>query len=256
MKVVILAGGYGTRLSEYTDSIPKPMVPIGGIPILVHIMKNYANYGFNDFQIALGYKSEIIKQYFLNFKMLNSNFKIDLNNNEISFFNDNNLDWQVSLIDTGLNSMTGGRVKKMQPYIGENTFLMTYGDGLSDININELIKFHKSHGKMITVSAVRPIARFGEINIINNLVTSFKEKPQMNNGWINGGFFVIEPEFFKFINDDQTILEKEPLEKAVQMGELMAYYHHGFWRCMDTKRDKDDLEKLWKSNNAPWNMKI
>ena len=252
MKVLILAGGLGTRLSEYTESIPKPMVMVGGKPILWHIMQTYAKYGFKNFYIALGYKSEVIKEYFLNYRTLNSDFTIDLFNGSIETHQQDTVDWKVNLVDTGLNSMTGGRIKRMQDLIGDETFLLTYGDAVADINISELIKFHKNHGKMVTVSAVRPEARFGELGIEDNTVNSFKEKPQTSKGWINGGYFVVEPEFFKFIENDKIILEKTPLEKIAQMGELMAYQHEGFWQCMDTKRDKELLESLWEADNAPW----
>ena len=252
MKVVILAGGFGTRLSEYTESIPKPMVAVGGKPILWHIMNTYATFGHKDFYIALGYKAEIIKEYFLHYRTLNSDFTVDLSSGDIVAHQQNAVDWRVTLVDTGLNSMTGGRVKRMQDFIGDEPFLLTYGDGVADIDIDALIKFHKDHGKMITVSAVHPGARFGELDINNNVVTSFKEKPQVTQGWINGGYFVIEPEFFNLIEGDGTILEKSPLEKAAQMGELMSYQHDGFWQCMDTKRDRDSLEELWQTNNAPW----
>jgi|TARA_B110000238_G_C16057120_1_gene408754 glucose-1-phosphate cytidylyltransferase len=252
MKVLILAGGLGTRLSEYTESIPKPMVMVGGKPILWHIMKTYAKFDLKNFYIALGYKSKVIKEYFLNYRTLNSDFTVDLFNGSIETHQQDTVDWKVNLVDTGLNSMTGGRVKRMQNLIGDETFLLTYGDAVADINISELIKFHKNHGKMVTVTAVRPEARFGELGIENNAVTSFKEKPQTTKGWINGGYFVVEPEFFKFIENDGTILEKTPLEKVAQMGELMSYQHEGFWQCMDTKRDKELLEGLWEANNAPW----
>jgi glucose-1-phosphate cytidylyltransferase len=252
MKVIILAGGLGSRLSEYTENIPKPMVTVGGKPILWHIMNRYAKYGFNDFYLALGYKAEVIKEYFLNYRNLNSDFTINLSTGSIYSYQENKNDWKVTLIDTGKETMTGGRVKRMQSFIENKTFLLTYGDGVADINIDELIKFHKSHGKMVTVSAVRPSARFGELDIDKGLVTAFQEKPQTKHGWINGGYFVIEPEFFDFIKDDKTILEKEPLERVSALGQLMAYHHHGFWQCMDTKREKDILEELWKSMKAPW----
>ena len=255
MKVIILAGGFGTRLAEYTDVIPKPMVPIGGKPILWHIMKSYANYGHNDFYVALGYKSEVIKEYFLNYHGLNSDFSVDLSNGLVSPHQVDSVDWKVTLIDTGLNSMTGGRVKRMQKYIGNETCLLTYGDGVANINIDKLLEFHKSHGKMITVSAVRPAARFGELEIDQNKVTSFQEKPQLHNGWIKGGFFVFEPDFFNLIDGDHTLLEREPLEKATIANQLMAYTHNGFWHCMDTKRDKDLLEDLWSKGDAVWLQK-
>ena len=252
MKVIILAGGFGTRLSEYTESIPKPMVTVGGKPILWHIMNTYAKFDHKDFYVALGYKADVIKEYFLNYRTLNSDFTVNLSNGSIVEHQQDAVDWKVSLVDTGLNSMTGGRIKRMQNFIGNEPFLLTYGDGVADIDIDSLVKFHKSHGKMVTVSAVHPGARFGELDIDSSVVTSFKEKPQVTQGWINGGYFVIEPEFFNLIEGDSTILEKEPLEKVAQMGELMSYQHDGFWQCMDTKRDRDSLEDLWKAGSAPW----
>ena len=254
MKVIILAGGFGTRLSEYTETIPKPMVTVGGRPILWHIMKTYAHFGHKDFHLALGYKAEIIKEYFLHYRTLNSDFTVDLASGNIEPHEVEDIDWRVTLVDTGLESMTGGRVKRMQSFIGNETFMLTYGDGVSDIDIDALVKFHKSHGKMITVSAVHPGARFGELEIKQKQVVSFQEKPQVTEGWINGGYFVCEPEFFNLIDGDQTILEHEPLEKAAAMGELMAYHHEGYWQPMDTKRERDNLEDLWKSNKAPWKI--
>ena len=229
MKVILLAGGFGTRLSEYTDTIPKPMVEIGGKPILWHIMNFYAQHNHKNFIVALGYKGEIIKKYF------SKNFD----------------DWKIELIDTGEKTMTGGRVKRLQKIIGNETCMLTYGDGLSDINLNLLLDFHKSHGKLFTVSAVRPPARFGAIKLDGDKVTTFKEKSNLDQGWINGGFFIIEPGFFNLIDDDKTYLEREPLEKAAKLGELFAYKHTGFWKCMDTKRDKDDLEDII-SKGIPW----
>lgn len=252
MKVILLAGGFGTRLSEYTEAIPKPMVPIGGIPILWHIMKTYAAFGHKDFYIALGYKAEVIKEYFLNYRALNSDFTIDLSTGDVNALRSYKVDWRITLVETGLNSMTGGRVKRMEPFIGNEPFLLTYGDGLADIDLNKLLSFHRSHGKMVTVSAVRPAARFGELALNGDAVTNFQEKPQLAQGWINGGYFVIQPEFFELIANDDSILEREPLEKVSRMGELMAYRHEGFWQCMDTKRDCDLLEELWQSRNAPW----
>jgi glucose-1-phosphate cytidylyltransferase len=251
MKVILLAGGFGTRLSEYTEVLPKPMVPIGGKPILWHIMQTYAKYGNKDFYVALGYKAEVIKEYFLNYRTLNSDFSVNLGTGEILPHQSNSVDWKVTLVDTGANSMTGGRVKRMSSFIGNETFLLTYGDGVADINIEELIKFHKSHGKLITVSAVHPAARFGEIDIKDSRVISFQEKPQLQDGWINGGYFVVEPEFFEYIEGDQTLLEREPLERAAKDGQLMAYAHKGFWHCMDTKRDHELLESMW-LDNPPW----
>ena len=252
MKVVILGGGFGTRLSEYTESIPKPMVTVGGRPILWHIMKTYAHYGHKDFFLALGYKAEMVKEYFLHYRSLNANFSVNLASGKITPHQTDEIDWNVTLVDTGLDSMTGGRVKRMQSFIGEDAFLLTYGDGVTDIDINALVSFHKKHGKMVTVSAVRPGARFGELNIEDNRVVTFKEKPQTTQGWINGGYFVVNPEFFDLISDDATILERDPLERVAEMGELMAFHHDGFWQCMDTKRDRDYLEELWYVGKAPW----
>jgi len=254
MKVIILAGGFGTRLSEYTESIPKPMVSIGGKPILWHIMQRYAHYGHKDFYVALGYKAEIIKEYFLQFNSINSDFSIDLFSGKMKIHNTNGLDWKVTLVDTGQDSMTGGRVKMMQPFIGEEPFMLTYGDGVADINIDALVKSHENHGKMVTVTAVHPVARFGELSIDDDYVKSFKEKPQVTRGWINGGFFVCQPKFLDFIEGDHTVLEAEPLEQAAAAGELIAYKHKGFWQCMDTRRDKDLLEELWQSGKAPWQV--
>ena len=255
MKVVILAGGFGTRLSEYTEAIPKPMVSIGGKPILWHIMKTYAHFGHKDFYLALGYKAEIIKEYFLNYRTLNSDFKINLKTGDLTSYQNDEIDWNVSLVQTGLDSLTGGRVKRLQSLIGNEPFMLTYGDGVANIDLDALLKFHKSHGKMVTVSAVHPGARFGEIDMKNNQVISFQEKPQMNKGGNNGGDFIVEPEFFDLIEGDQTILERQPLEKAAELGELMAFQHSGYWQCMDTKRDHDHLEELWFSGNAPWEVK-
>ena len=251
MKVIILAGGFGTRLSEYTNVIPKPMVSIGGKPILWHIMNTYAHFNHKDFYIALGYKAELIKDYFLNYRALNADFTVDLLSGDITHHQVESNNWKVTLVNTGQDSMTGGRVKRMQSYIGDEPFLLTYGDGVADINIDELLAFHKEHGKMVTVSAVRPAARFGELEMNGNQVSNFQEKPQLHEGWINGGYFVINPEFFDLIDGDSTMLEREPLEKATQAGELMAYRHDGFWHCMDNKRDHELLESLWEKG-APW----
>ena len=252
MKVLILAGGLGTRLSEYTESIPKPMVMVGGKPILWHIMKTYAKFDFKNFYIALGYKSKVIKEYFLNYRTLNSDFTVNLASGNVNPHQIDLVDWQVTLVDTGDESMTGGRVKRMQSFIGNEPCLLTYGDGVADIDLDALLAFHRSHGKMVTVSAVRPAARFGELEMDGERVTSFQEKPQLHDGWINGGFFVIEPEFFDLIAGDSTLLEREPLEQATNGGELMAYRHDGFWQCMDTKRDHELLESLWANGGAPW----
>lgn len=252
MKVVILAGGYGTRLAEFTDVIPKPMVPVGGKPILLHIMQTYASRGFNEFILALGYKADVIKQYFLNYASINSDFTVSMNDGSIEFHNSSSLDWKVTLVDTGLNTMTGGRVKRLKEHINGETFMLTYGDGVSDVDVGEVLKFHKKHGKMVTVTTVRPSARFGELDINEDTVNSFAEKPQTSKGWINGGYFVIESEFIDSIDGDETILEREPLEGAANKTQLMAYRHEGFWQCMDTVRDRDYLEKIWATGDAPW----
>lgn len=252
MKVIILAGGFGTRLSEYTETIPKPMVTVGGRPILWHIMRSYAHFGHNDFYLALGYKAEVIKEYFLHYRSLNADFTVDLSSGEVHPHQTDDTDWRVTLVDTGLDSMTGGRVKRLQSFIGNEPFMLTYGDGVANVDLDALLNFHKSHGKMVTISAVHPGARFGELEMEDNKVVAFQEKPQTGQGWINGGYFIIEPEFFDLINDDTTILERGPLEKAAAMGELMAFRHDDYWQCMDTKRDRDHLEELWESGKAPW----
>ena len=252
MKVVILAGGFGTRLAELTHEIPKPMVPIGEKPILWHIMNHYSKFGFDEFIIALGYKSQLIKDFFLNYPSLNSDFTINLKTGNIDWHNRINQNWKVTLVDTGLNTMTGGRVARLKKILANESFLLTYGDGLSDVNISSLVKFHQEQSKMVTVTTVRPGARFGELNIESNQVISFKEMPQTTQGWINGGFFVVEPEFLDLIESDDVILEKGPLEKVASMGQLNAFKHEGFWQCMDSIRDKNYLESLWENGSAPW----
>lgn len=254
MKVILLAGGFGTRLSEYTETIPKPMVTVGGRPILWHIMRTYARFGHKDFYLALGYRTEVIKEYFLHYRSLNADFTVDLATGVVTPHQVDDADWRVTLVHTGLESMTGGRVKRLQRFIGNETFMLTYGDGVANINLERLLAFHRSHGKMVTVTAVRPGARFGELLIEGEQVATFQEKPQMGQGWINGGYFVIEPGFFDLIAGDATVLEGEPLEQAARMGELMAYRHDGFWQCMDTKRDRDTLESLWATGEAPWRV--
>jgi glucose-1-phosphate cytidylyltransferase len=251
MKVVILAGGFGTRLSENTESIPKPMVTVGGKPILWHIMKTYAHFEHKDFYLALGYKAEVIKEYFLNYRSLNADFTVDLASGNIESHQIDDTDWKVTLVNTGLETMTGGRIKRLKSFIGNEPFLLTYGDGVADINLDDLVKFHKSHGKMVTMTAVRPAARFGDLDFDGDRVASFQEKPQLHEGWINGGFFVCEPSVFDFIDNDAQMFEREPLERILDAGELMAYKHNGFWHCMDTKRDRDLLESMW-SQGAPW----
>ena len=252
MKVILLAGGFGSRLSEYTEAIPKPMVAVGGRPIVWHIMRTYAHFGHKDFYLALGYRADIIKEYFLHYRSMNADFSVDLTTGRMTPHQTDAADWRVTLVNTGLESMTGGRVKRMQRFIGNETSMLTYGDGVADIDLERLLAFHRNHGKMVTVTAVHPGARFGELEITGDRVDSFQEKPQTKQGWINGGYFVIEPEFFDLIAGDATILEREPLEQAAKMGELMAFRHEGFWQCMDTKRDLDALENLWQSGQAPW----
>jgi len=252
MKVVILAGGFGTRLSEMTDIVPKPMVTVGGRPILSHIMDIYSYYGYNEFILALGYKANIVKEYFLNFHSVNSNFTVDLSDGKIILHDKPQTNIKVTLVDTGLNTMTGGRLKRLKSHIGSDTFMLTYGDGLSDVNVKELVDFHFKSGKMVTVTAVHPAARFGEMVIENGNVKSFKEKPQIGLGWINGGFFVMEPEFLDLIDSDKTVLEQEPLELVSNSNQLVAFQHGGFWQCMDTVRDRNFLEDLWSSGSAPW----
>ncbi len=253
MKVVILAGGFGTRLSEYTKLIPKPMVEIGGKPILWHIMNHYAKYGYKDFVVALGYKGEVIKNYFLQYYTLNHNFCIDLSNGHVNYLDDQATDWKVSLVDTGAASMTGGRIRRLKDVIGQEDFMVTYGDAVSDVNIGELVKRYREAGTLAMVTAVHPTARFGEIQIDEeDYVRSFKEKPQLNQGWINGGFFVLSPKVFDYIEGDQTTFEREPLERLAAEGQLKTYRHDGFWQCMDTVRDRDLLNQMWDEGKAPW----
>lgn len=243
MKVVILAGGLGTRLGEYTHSIPKPMIKIGNIPIIIHIMNHYIKNGFNEFIIAAGYKNKIIKKYFKNYKHSEKKFKATINKKRCT----------VTIVDTGIKTMTGGRLKRIKNFLNDNTsFMFTYGDGISSVNLKKLLIFHRSHKKLITVTAVRPPARFGEIILNNNKVVSFKEKPQVTNGWINGGFFVAKKEFLNLIKNDKVILEKKPLEMACKKHELLAFKHEGFWKCMDVKRDRDELQKIYKKNKFIW----
>ena len=255
MKVVIFAGGLGTRLSEYTGTIPKPMVSVGGKPIIWHIMNLYAKQGFKEFVVALGYRSDVIKNYFASYKSSMDDYKIDLKNGEIEVINGVKEDWKISLIDTGELTMTGGRLKRLKDYIKDDSFLLTYGDGLSDVNISEVIKLHKDNESLITMTAVHPPARFGEVEISDNSkVVSFEEKPQLKEGWINGGFFVVEPEFLDLIDGDHQMLEQEPLNRASMSGRLSAYKHDGFWQCVDTKRDLELLEKMHQSNEGIWSL--
>ena len=252
MKVVILAGGFGTRFGNLTEFIPKPMIDIGGVPIIHHIMDHYSSYGYNDFVIALGYKAWNIKSYFLNYHKMINDVSIDFNSGNIIIHKKETKNWNVSLVDTGLNTMTGGRLKRLSKYLDKDTFMLTYGDGLSNVDISKLVDFHKKQKKIGTVTAVRPVARFGEITIKDDLVNSFKEKPQGQAGWINGGFFVFEPEFLDLIEGDMSILEAEPLEKLTSKKELNSFKHYGFWQCMDTKRDYDYLLKMWDERKPEW----
>ncbi len=255
MKVLLLAGGLGTRISEETGIKPKPMVEIGGKPILWHIMKMYAAHGFNEFVVLLGYKGYYIKEYFMNYFLHQNDLTIDLKNNKVEYFNNITEDWKITLIDTGEQSMTGGRIKRAKQLIGNETFLLTYGDGVADIDIKNTFEFHKSHGKMLTVTAVKPEARYGLLEFGEGTsVNGFLEKPIGEGGWINGGFFVCEPKVIDYINDDMTIWEREPMETIANMRQMNAYRHDGFWQCMDTLRDKTKLQELWESGKAPWKI--
>ena len=253
MKVVILAGGLGTRISEETDIRPKPMVEIGGKPILWHIMKMYAEQGFNEFVVCLGYKGYVIKEYFANLFLHQSDITIDLENNKIDVHNRESDNWKITLVDTGRDTMTGGRIKRIQKYIGNERFMLTYGDGLSDVDVNALLNFHNSHGKQVTVTSIKPDGRFGVLGIDEtNQVHSFNEKSSDDVAWINGGFFVCEPSVLELIEGDSTIWEREPLESLATSGNLLGYKHNGFWKPMDSLKDKNDLNALWDSNKAPW----
>lgn len=253
MKVVILAGGFGSRLSEETGLKPKPMIEIGEKPILWHIMKIYSYYGFNDFIILCGYKGYLIKEYFANYYRHNADLTIDMGNNSIEYHRHHSEPWKVTLIDTGLETMTGGRIKRAKDYIGNEPFMLTYGDGVADVNIPELIKFHKSHGKYITMTSVQTEGRFGSLQINQgSKVEQFQEKPKGDGAWINGGFFVCQPEVFDYINSDSIPFERDPLERLAADGQLFAFKHHGFWKPMDTLRDKKQLEELIEQHNAPW----
>jgi glucose-1-phosphate cytidylyltransferase len=254
MKVAILAGGVGTRLAEETEIKPKPMVEIGGRPILWHIMQHYYSYGHKDFIIALGYKGDYIKKYFTDYAALSGSMKISLRSKQVTHLDGNVPDWNVELIDTGNATLTGGRIKRLQPFIGNEPFMLTWGDGVSNVDLDKLLKFHKSHGKLATVTTVRPTARFGHIEFEGDRVARFTEKPQTAEGWINGAFFVIEPKVFDYIDGDTTQFEKEPMEGLARDGQLMAYKHTGFWQCMDTLRDKKLLQDLWDAGDPPWKM--
>ncbi|MDD3048717.1 MAG: glucose-1-phosphate cytidylyltransferase [Bacilli bacterium] len=256
MKVVILAGGFGTRISEESHLKPKPMIEIGEKPILWHIMKEYSHYGYNDFIICLGYKQHVIKEYFADYYLHTSDITLDMKTNEMTVHNNCAEPWKITLIDTGLNTMTGGRVKRIQKYVGNETFMLTYGDGVCDINIKDLVKFHKQHKKIATITAIQPGGKFGALDIDEeyNTIKSFMEKRKEDGGWINGGYMVLEPEIFDYLGDDTTVFEKEPLEKVSNKGELVAYKYDGFWQCMDTLRDKLYLEELVEKNKAPWKV--
>jgi glucose-1-phosphate cytidylyltransferase len=255
MKVAILAGGAGSRLAEETQVKPKPMVEIGHRPILWHIMMIYAHHGYKDFVVALGYKGDIIKQYMMHYALLSSrNLLIDLKTGHVASEDGDRLDWQVQLVETGMKTQTGGRIKRLAPFVGNKTFMLTWGDGLADIDIDALVAYHRSHGKLATVTAVRPSARYGHLELDDRQIREFSEKPQIGEGWINGAFFVLEPDIFDYIEGDDTQWEKEPLEALAREGQLMAYKHTSFWQCMDTLREKHILETLWSSGKAPWKV--
>jgi glucose-1-phosphate cytidylyltransferase len=254
VKVVILAGGFGTRLSEYTEAIPKPMVSIGGRPILWHIMSHFAHYGHREFILALGYKSEMVRDYFTNFQRLNSDLTVEMSTGEISVIGSEVPDWKVTMIDTGLHTQTGGRLRRLSALVGDGDFFLTYGDGVSDVDLDKLVALHRTTAAEVTITAVRPTARFGELEINGDVVSRFSEKPRASQGWINGGFFVMSPDFLQRIGSDDTILEKEPLEAVTTEQKMSAFQHEGFWQCMDTKRDRDLLQGLWESGNPPWTI--
>lgn len=256
MKAVILAGGFGSRLSEETIHKPKPMIEIGNRPILWHIMNIYGAHGIDEFVIALGYKAEYIKQYFLNYYALNNDLTVDLKSGRKTIYDGVQPDWRVHLVDTGLNTMTGGRVRRLRNWLGrDETFLLTYGDGVADINITELVDFHKRHGKLATVTTVKPPARFGRVGFDGDQVTTFAEKPEESEGWINGGFFVLNAKALEYIDGDSTVLEREPIERLARDNQLVGYRHYGFWSCMDTLKEKNMLEELWDSGRAPWKVR-
>lgn len=254
MKVAILAGGAGSRLAEETHLRPKPMVEIGDKPILWHIMRQYYHYGLKEFVIALGYKGDYIKNYMESYCKNHSNVKVNFQTQEIEYQNSNELDWTVELIETGLKTMTGGRIKRLRPFLGDDTFMLTWGDGVSNVDLHKLLEFHRSHGKLATVTAVRPPARYGYMEFDGDRVVQFAEKPQAKEGWINGAFFVLEPGVFDYIDGDEQMFEQEPMERLAQNNQLMAYKHNSFWQCMDTLREKHLLESLWNSGEAPWKM--
>jgi glucose-1-phosphate cytidylyltransferase len=254
MKTVILAGGFGTRLAEETDIIPKPMVEIGGKPILWHIMKHYGHFGFNEFIIALGQKGEVIKDFFMKYHFLSDGFTVNTKTGEMIEHNEKKDDWTVHLVDSGLETMTGGRIKRLAKWVSDGTFMMTYGDGVSNIDLKDLLRFHQSHGKLATVTAIQPPARFGEIVFEGDEVVRFSEKSRIMEGWINGGFFVLEPGVLNYIESDRIHWEREPLEMLAKESQLMVYRHEGFWQCMDNIRDLRELRELWNGNNATWKL--
>lgn len=253
MKVAILAGGAGSRLAEETHVRPKPMVEIGGYPILWHIIRHYFHYGHKEFVIALGYKGDVIKEYMRTYYENNANMKVDLKTGEVEIKNSHDLDWSVELIETGQHTLTGGRIKRLAPYLGNETFMLTWGDGVSDVNLDKLLDFHRSHGKLATVTAVRPPARYGHMTFDGERVVAFEEKSQAQEGWINGAFFVLQPEIFDYIDGD-VMWEHDPMRRLAADGQLMAYKHDSFWQCMDTLREKHVLENLWQSGNCPWKI--
>ena len=253
MKVVILAGGFGTRISEESHLKPKPMIEIGDMPILWHIMKQYSHFGFNEFIICAGYKQTVIKEWFANYFIYTSDITFDFTKeNDVIVHNKHSELWKVTIVDTGLHTMTGGRLKRVKDYIGDETFFMTYGDGVSDVDIPELLAFHREHGKLATITAIQPEGRFGYIDLEGVKVNSFREKSEHDTGWINAGFMVLEPKILDYIADDTIMFEREPMERIAAEGQMMCYKHTGFWQCMDTLRDKEKLEKLWASGKAPW----
>jgi len=255
MKVVLLAGGFGTRISEESHLKPKPMIEIGDMPILWHIMKNYSHYGFNEFIICAGYKQTVIKEWFADYFIHTSDITFDFTKgNEVIVHNKHSEPWKVTVVDTGLNTMTGGRLKRVKEYIGNETFLMTYGDGVSNVDIPATLEFHRKYNKLMTMTAIQPEGRFGYIDLDNEIVNSFREKSEHDTGWINAGFMVLEPNVLDYIEDDTIMFEREPMERIAEEGQMVCYKHTGFWQCMDTLRDKQKLEKLWESGNAPWKV--
>ena len=255
MKVVILAGGYGTRISEESHLRPKPMIEIGGMPILWHVMKHYSSFGYNEFVICAGYMQSVIKEWFSDYYINHSDVTFDFVKREkVTVHTTESEPWRVTVVDTGLNTMTGGRIKRVARYIGDEPFFLTYGDGVSNVDIAKEVEFHRAHGKLATMTAVHPDARFGVLEVDKNQVTAFREKSEADAGWINGGFMILDPKVIDYIQDDSTIFERGPLETLAAQGDLMAFKHRGFWQCMDTMRDKEKLEKLWSSHKAPWKL--